>query len=313
MAVFISHSFENKPEFDNIVDALVLANVPYWNPANVKPGSSLREQLRRAVEHCSLCIFVATHRSLQSSWCGAELGAFWGAGKPIIAYIADSSLRDEDLPPILQGDVWERRIARVTARAKELLTELGASSDGDSKIGAAHVGNMTVDQLEKLIVGAVSLAAAQGKTENTDATPEAIGQAAKGVVGHVLEGIRTAERVATQSGADWRRRILWVDDRPNNNSNERRALEEMGLSLRSLSPPKKLWRSSLRNASPLSSRTWDGGRARKKATYSLMRLGATTQKHPSSFTPARMHRNTSEKQGNEGRKEVRTAHGSSLT
>ena len=172
---------------------------------------------------------MATHRSLQSSWCGAELGAFWGAGKPIIAYIADSSLRDEDLPPILQDDVWERRIARVTARAKELLTESGASSDGDSKIGAAHVGNMTVDQLEKLIVGAVSLAAAQGKTENTDATPEAIGQAAKGVVGHVLEGIRTAERVATQSGADWRRRILWVDDRPNNNSNERRALEEMGL------------------------------------------------------------------------------------
>jgi len=81
MAVFISHSFDNKPEFENIVDALELAKVPYWNPADVKPGSSLRDQLRQAVEHCNVCIFVATHRAVASSWCGAELGAFWGAGR----------------------------------------------------------------------------------------------------------------------------------------------------------------------------------------------------------------------------------------
>jgi hypothetical protein len=105
MAVFLSHSFENKPEFDNIVDALVQAGVPYWNPAEVKAGSSLRDQLRQAVQRCSVCIFIATHRSLQSSWCGAELGAFWGAGKPVIVYLADSSLSDEELPPIVQGDV----------------------------------------------------------------------------------------------------------------------------------------------------------------------------------------------------------------
>jgi CheY-like chemotaxis protein len=229
MSVYISHSFENKPEFDNMVDALVSADVPYWNPTNVKPGSSLREQLRQAVEHSNLCIFVATHRSLQSSWCGAELGAFWGAGKPIIVYVADSSLTDEDLPPIVQGDVWERRISRVAARAKELITESGGSSDGTSKIGSAHVGNMTIDQLEKLIVGAVSLAAAQGKSESTNATPEAIGQAAKSVVGQVLEGIRTAGRAAAPSGGNWRGQILWVDDRPDNNSYERQALEAMGI------------------------------------------------------------------------------------
>lgn len=92
MTAFVSHSFENKPEFDNIVDALVQAAVPYWNPAEVKPGRSLRDQLRRAVEHCSVCIFVATHRALASSWCGADLGAFWGAGKPLLVYLADSAV-----------------------------------------------------------------------------------------------------------------------------------------------------------------------------------------------------------------------------
>ena len=84
MPVFISHSFENKPEFENVTDALELRSVPFWNPAEIRPGASLREQLRAAVEQCGLCIFIATRKSISSSWCGAELGAFWGAGKPIL-------------------------------------------------------------------------------------------------------------------------------------------------------------------------------------------------------------------------------------
>ena len=42
MSAFISHSFENKPEFENVTDALDLRAVPYWNPAEIKPGASLR-------------------------------------------------------------------------------------------------------------------------------------------------------------------------------------------------------------------------------------------------------------------------------
>ena len=121
MTVFISHSFQDKPEFDNIVDALAQASVPYWNPSNVGAGASLRDQLREAVARCDVCVFIATHQSLKSSWCGAELGAFWGASKPVIVYLADSSVKDDLLPPIVQGDVWEPRIARVAAKAKELL------------------------------------------------------------------------------------------------------------------------------------------------------------------------------------------------
>ena len=78
MTAFISHAFQNKPEFGNIVDALEQRGVPYWNPAEIKPGASLREQLRAAVERCDVCIFVATRDSIESSWCGAELGAFCG-------------------------------------------------------------------------------------------------------------------------------------------------------------------------------------------------------------------------------------------
>jgi len=92
MTAFVSHSFENKPEFENVTDALELRGVAFWNPAEIRPGDSLREQLKAAVERCSLCIFIATRQSVDSSWCGAELGAFWGAGKPIIVYLAEASL-----------------------------------------------------------------------------------------------------------------------------------------------------------------------------------------------------------------------------
>ena len=88
---------------------------------------------------------------------------------------------------------------------------------------------MTVEQLENLIVGAVSLAAAQEKTEGRDVASATIGQAAKDAAGHVLEGIRTMGRAATASVAEWRKRILWVDDRPDNNSYERSAFESMDL------------------------------------------------------------------------------------
>src|SRR5262245_22402502 len=122
MPVYISHSFKNKPEFENLVGALTRENVPYWNPADIRSGVSLRERLRSAVAQCEVCIFIATHQAADSGWCSAEMGAFWGAGKPVIVYLADSSLAEKGLPEVVQGDVWEQNIWNVAARAKELLS-----------------------------------------------------------------------------------------------------------------------------------------------------------------------------------------------
>jgi CheY-like chemotaxis protein len=175
---------------------------------------------------------VATHKALKSSWCGAELGAFWGAGKPVIVYLAEASLEEGELPPIVQGDVWERRISRVVSRAKQLFAQSKEPTGREGQVGASYVGNMTVDQLERIILGVVSLAAAQGKNDDREAGAEAIGQVAKGSAVRLLEGIRTTERASSSSDTSWRKRILWVDDRPDNNSYERRALEAMGLTFR---------------------------------------------------------------------------------
>jgi CheY-like chemotaxis protein len=230
MSVFISHSFENKPEFENIVDALDSKSVPYWNPSAIKPGASLREQLKAAVEHCNICIFIATRHSIQSSWCGAELGAFWGAGKPIIVYLAEASLPESELPPVVQGDVWERRISKIVDRAKEVVNQIRDQTSTNLSSQASSIAQLTVEQLQKLIAGAVALAAATSKAQEPSQNFEAMESAVTGAASKVLAGFQAAESFYKNSSAnDWHNKILWVDDSPENNIHERQAMESMGL------------------------------------------------------------------------------------
>lgn len=229
MPAFISHSFENKPEFENVADALDLRSVPYWNPAEIRPGASLREQLRAAVEHCELCIFIATRKSITSSWCGAELGAFWGTGKPIVVYVAEPSLEEDELPQVVQGDVWERRIAKIADRAKELIALGSATSHSASRSQKSSVADLSIEQLEKMILGAVSLAAATSKDKALPTSFDEVGSAVRGAAGKVLAGFKASEAASRDLVDLWHNRILWVDDRPENNVFERQAFEAMGL------------------------------------------------------------------------------------
>jgi len=228
MTVFISHAFENRPEFENIADALAQRGVDFWNPSEILPGGTLREQLRAAVERCALCIFVATRRAVASSWCGAELGAFWGAGKPIIVYLAESSMEDRELPQVVQGDVYERRISRIADRAREIANEHAGA------VGHPHrdatVSRLTVEQLEQMIIGAVSLAAATTKTDDAKSSSIAeVGTAARSLAGKLLVGFQSSQSARTEPSDDWRNKILWVDDDPDNNVYERKSMESMGL------------------------------------------------------------------------------------
>ena len=229
MPAFISHSFDNKPEFENVSDALDQRSVPYWNPAEIRPGASLREQLRAAVERCELCIFIATRTSITSSWCGAELGAFWGTGKPIVVYVAEPSLADDDLPQIVHGDVWERRIARIADRAREIIAQVSAPRVDAACGMPSSVAQLTVEQLEKMIQGAVSLAAATAKDKAAPSNFDEVGSAVKGAASQVLAGFKASEVASRELSDHWQNKLLWVDNQPERNVFERQALESMGL------------------------------------------------------------------------------------
>jgi hypothetical protein len=106
MPAFISHSHKDEAFYSTLCLALDGAGIPRWDVASLAPGSSLADQLRTAIGQCEVCIFLATRRSIESQWCLAELGAFWGAGKRVIVYLGDPEKTEKDMPPQFQGNLW---------------------------------------------------------------------------------------------------------------------------------------------------------------------------------------------------------------
>src|SRR5262249_39835291 len=74
-----------------------------WDVSSMSPGGSPSDKLRNAIRMCQLCIFIATRRSIESPWCLAELGAFWGSEKTVILFMADPDLEESALPPQFRG------------------------------------------------------------------------------------------------------------------------------------------------------------------------------------------------------------------
>jgi hypothetical protein len=85
--------------------ALDSFEIPRWDVSAMSPGESLSEQLRDAIRECHLCVFIATRRSIDSPWCLAELGAFWGSEKTVMLFMADPDLEESVLPPQFRGNL----------------------------------------------------------------------------------------------------------------------------------------------------------------------------------------------------------------
>lgn len=121
MSAFISHNQQDKGLFTTMRAGLAWQGVETWDPDSMGAGASLRDQLREAINNCEACIFLATQNSVKSLWCMAELGAFWGAGKRVITFIADPSITEEQFPPQLRGDLWTNDFDRVVRDVKKLV------------------------------------------------------------------------------------------------------------------------------------------------------------------------------------------------
>lgn len=123
MKVFISHSFEDSDKFDDLCFALERDGIPFWNPSQMPAGAPLRERLRMAIKECAVCVFIVTQNSLKSGWCQAEIGAFWGAGKPVVIYKPDTSVAEDSLPEQFKGDIYATAIRKVLHSVKDYLDE----------------------------------------------------------------------------------------------------------------------------------------------------------------------------------------------
>ncbi len=125
-AVFVSHSHKDEASYSSLCLALDSSGISRWDVSKLTLGRSLSDGLREAINECEICIFLATKRSIQSSWCLAELGAFWGAEKKVIIYQAEPDIEKSEIPPQFQGDLW-------TSDAKKLLNALDLTDRGPVK------------------------------------------------------------------------------------------------------------------------------------------------------------------------------------
>jgi hypothetical protein len=155
MTIFISHSFDDKDQFDNIADALDSQAIPYWRPSEIVAGAMLSDQLRDAIGRSRACVFIATRNSVNSSWCSAELGAFWGAGKPVLIFVADTSLKDDKLPKQFQGHYLEKRITKLMRACKEVLEPKVSERAGDDGTPVGPVDQLSRDDFVTLIESAI--------------------------------------------------------------------------------------------------------------------------------------------------------------
>lgn len=105
------------------------------------PANRISDRLREEIENCHGCVWLLTENSLNSRWCPVEVGAFWGAGKPVIIYNPsglnyDGPFSDikqarnlDDVKRALNGlEVRGKTLASVTVEEASQIIEKGLNS-----------------------------------------------------------------------------------------------------------------------------------------------------------------------------------------
>ena len=122
--IFISHKQEDEAIYIQFCVSLDGTEIERWDKETMAIGKSLPDQLVGAISKCNACVFLATKRSVESKWCMAELGAFWGAGKQVIGYLADPEVDQNNLPVQFQGNLWTQDVRKVLETLKSLRTSV---------------------------------------------------------------------------------------------------------------------------------------------------------------------------------------------
>ncbi len=151
MSVYISYSFKDDAHHRLLCMALEGQKIPFWTPKSMQVGESLRDQLKAAIQSCDVCIFLATARSIESDWCAAEVGAFWGAGKRVIMYKADPDVDISKIPPQLRDDLWTSDVYEV---ARVVQQDISAALERKRQEAARRprlVSEMTIATLYDVI------------------------------------------------------------------------------------------------------------------------------------------------------------------
>jgi CheY-like chemotaxis protein len=230
--VFISHKREDVDFAENVSSRLERGGFDVWADSNIAAGEEWRNAIDVAIGNSVALIVIMTPEAKTSEYVTYEWAFAWGIGIKVIPVM----LRPTTLHPRLEAlqyldftniksRPWDKLIEEVRAASATRHTRAeGTISPSD------RVTNITVRQLEKIIAGAVSLVrAGEERGSPVDQQTGSLEATALDAAGRVLRAADAASQIGDEPGDIWRRRILWVDDRPDNNTYERQVFESLGL------------------------------------------------------------------------------------
>lgn len=140
MPVFISYSHRDKAAYTMLCFALKSQHIEYWNTKTMRVGASLSAELREGIRKCEVCVFLATRHSIDSAWCSAELGAFWGAGIRVLVFITDPNLSEDHIPPQFKGDLWTPDVEEIL---RDVKAEISAAAERRLALSKAKDSEVT--------------------------------------------------------------------------------------------------------------------------------------------------------------------------
>jgi len=222
---FMSYASEDAVFTDLASMKLKEAGVDVWaDYGAVRAGDEWRDAIDKGISSSDVLLVMLTPSSCASPYVTYEWAFALGRGiKVIPLLLADCKIHPR-LAVLQYLDFRNPRTGPWEVLAREIVEHGGPSKGKDT---SAYVRDMTVEQLQDLIGGAVSLATAMAKTAGHEAAPDDLSRAAKSVIDVIQHAKENTGPVSLQSG---RKHVLWVDDFPDNNVHERAALEAMGFS-----------------------------------------------------------------------------------
>jgi CheY-like chemotaxis protein len=184
-------------------------------------GEEWRNAIDEGIASSDVVVVVITPESCKSPYVTYEWAYAVGSGIKVIPVLLENADFHPRLAVLQYLDFRDQRKGPWDTLCEEIANAGLQSAEAEN---SEYVRDMTVDQLQDLIGGVISLATATSKSAGHKAQRDDISRATKSVIG----AMQHAEQAPSTSTRDAKRHILWVDDRPNNNVHERAAFESMG-------------------------------------------------------------------------------------
>lgn len=190
------------------------AAIDVWKDTQqIQAGEEWRNEIDAGLLNADAIIVVLNKDSVKSSYVTYEWAFGLGSGKPIIPVL----LEDCDIHPrmkVLQYlDFRDKK--RPWIKLTKRIEEVNRRNSGEK----IKVSELTVEELKEILAGSRSLTKAKAKTTGTKTSAGDLTESMNQI-------INARSYLGTIKGKP--NKILWVDNLPQNNINERDALKALG-------------------------------------------------------------------------------------